>query len=249
MELAGKVAIITGGGTGLGRAVTLGLAMQGVDVAINYAHSEADAADTAKEAEALGVRAIILKADMGNGAEIDAMARHVEERLGRIDILVANAGTTVFVPMNDLDGVSEADWDKLMNVNVKGPWLCAKAVAPAMKRAGGGRIVTVSSIAGLQPMGSSMPYCVSKAALIHLTRCLATALAPDVLVNTVAPGLLETRWNAGHSPETRKKFHDSTLLKRIATVEDTADQVLSLIKTGSMTGQTIIVDGGTIFSR
>lgn len=249
MELAGKVAIITGGGTGLGRAVTLGLAMQGVSVAVNYSRSEADAVETAKQAEAMGVKAMAVKADMASSAEITAMVKAVDDAFGRIDILVANAGTTVFVPMNDLESVSEDDWDKLMNVNVKAPWLCARAVAPIMKRGGGGRIVTISSIAGLQPFGSSMPYCVSKAANIHLTRCLAAALAPEITVNTVAPGLLATRWNDGHSPETRKKFMDSTLLKHIATVEDTADQVLALIKNDSMTGQTIVVDGGTLFTR
>lgn len=246
MELTGKAAIITGGGTGLGRTISLALARQGVSVAVNYSRSEADALETVRQAEALGVRAIAVQADMAAGGQIKAMAQAVEEQLGRIDILVACAGTTVFVPMNDLEGASEEEWDRLMDVNVRGPWQCARAVAPAMKRAGGGRIVTVSSIAGLQPSGSSMPYCVSKAALIHLTRCLAVGMSPDVLVNSVAPGLLETRWTAGHSPAAKQRFLENALLHRVASLEDVTDLVMTLIRTDSITGQTMTVDGGTV---
>lgn len=246
MDLKDKVAIVTGGGTGLGRAISLLLARHGVHLAVNYSRSEADAVATAQEARAFGVRAIPVRADMAVQHDIYAMAEAVEREFGRIDILIANAATTVFVPMSDLDGVDPETWDRIMNVNVKGPWLCARAVAPAMRRAGGGRIVTISSIAGLNPAGSSMPYCVSKAALIHLTRCLAAALAPDVLVNSVAPGLLETRWTAGHSETARERFVQSALLRRVATLEDVADQVLTLVRTDSITGQTVVVDGGTV---
>lgn len=249
MELTGKVALITGGGTGLGRAITLALARQGVHVAINYSRSREEAEATAQEAASLGVRAMAVQANVADPDAVERMVQSVERDLGRLDILVANAGTTHFVPFHDLDAITPAIWDEIMAVNVRGTWLCARAAAPAMRRAGGGRIVTVSSIAGLQPQGSSLPYCVSKAAVIHLTRCLAVALAPDILVNGVAPGLLDTRWSAGWGEAGKQAYAGRALTRRLPTLDDVADQVVAFCRTDSTTGQTVAIDGGTVFMR
>lgn len=194
MDLAGKVALVTGGGTGLGREISLQLAKKGADVAVNYSRSEGDAAQTVADVRALGRRAIAIQADVSRSNEVNAMVERVVDELGSLQVLINNAGTTVFVPMGDLEGLTEENWDRVLDVNTKGCWLCSKAAAPHMRRAGGGRIVMTTSISGLRAGGSSMAYAVSKAGIQMLSRCLAIGLAPDITVNTIAPGLMETRW-------------------------------------------------------
>lgn len=245
MELKGRVALVTGGGTGLGQVVSLDLARAGMAVAINYSRSESEAETTRKMAEELGARAMIVKADVASKNQVDAMIQTVVKEFGRLDVVVANAGTTVFCPFEDLEGITEADWDRIMAVNVKGPWLLAKAAAPYLKAHGAGRFVLTTSVAGLRPRGSSLAYSVSKAAAIQLTRGLARALAPEVLVNTVAPGLLDTRWTRGHSQDTIDGFIKSSPLHRIPTLEDCARQILALAETDSMTGAVVVVDAGS----
>lgn len=245
MDLRGKVALVTGGGTGLGNEISLQLARAGCDVAVNYSRSAADAEATVAELRALGRRAMAVKADVAAEAEVRTMMERVDAELGRLDVLICNAGTTVFKPFTDLEGISGEEWDRVFAVNVKGGWLCARAAAPYMRKQGGGRIVTTSSVAGYLTAGSSLAYSVSKAALIHLTRGLAKALAPDnILVNSVAPGLLETRWIAGHSDAAKQKFRDDSPLGRIPTVPDTAALVLLLCQTDSITGEAPLVDCG-----
>lgn len=244
MELKGKVAIVTGGGTGMGKAISTLLAQAGVSVAVNYSRSEADAVATAEELTKAGVEAFPVKADVSVAADVAAMVEQTERQLGRVDILVNNAGYTRFVPMNDLDGMPEEDWDRIMDVNVKGIWLCTKAAAPAMRRAGGGAVVNVTSVAGLKVAGSSMAYAVSKAAAIHLTKCLALALAPDVRVNSVAPGLVVTRWWAHAGEERLKAMSESLPLKHSVTPAQVASTTLELIRNESITGQTIALDSG-----
>jgi 3-oxoacyl-[acyl-carrier protein] reductase len=180
MDLQGKVAIVTGGGTGMGKAIAKLLAVSGPHVVVNYSRSEADALATAKDLETNNVKALPIKADVSSAAEVASLVAQTERALGRIDVLVNSAGYTQFVAMRDLDGLSEEVWDRTFDVNVKGIWLCTKAVAPAMRRAGGGAVVNVTSAAGLKVGGSSMAYAVSKAAAIHLTKCLAFALAPEI---------------------------------------------------------------------
>jgi 3-oxoacyl-[acyl-carrier protein] reductase len=243
MDLKGKVAIVTGGGTGMGKAVSTLLAASGVSVAVNYSRSEADAVATAEQLTAAGVEALPIKADVSVAADVAAMVEQTERQLGRVDILVNNAGYTTFVPMRDLDGISEEDWDRIMDVNVKGIWLCTKAAAPAMRRAGGGAVVNVTSVAGLKVGGSSMAYAVSKAAAIHLTKCLALALAPDIRVNAVAPGLVFTRWWA-HASDRHEQMEQGLPLKHSITPEQVASTMLELIKNDSITGQTVALDSG-----
>ncbi len=247
MELKGKVAVVTGGGTGLGREISLQLAREGADVVIVYSRSESEAVETVADLKALGSKAAALKADVSKSAEISALVEKVVADRGRIDVLVNNAGTTVFVPFSDLEGISEADWDKIMATNVKAPWLLARAVAPIMKRQGRGSIIQTTSVAGLLAGGSSLAYTVSKAAETQLTRALAIALAPEITVNAIAPGLLATRWGLARGEEVLNSTAQVSLLKKLPTVEDCASAVLMMIKNDSMTGQSIVVDAGRHF--
>jgi 3-oxoacyl-[acyl-carrier protein] reductase len=246
MDLAGKVAIVTGGGTGIGKAISVALAGAGAHVVVNYSRSEDDAVATARELEGLGVRALPIRADVSRADDIAVMVEQTERELGRLDLLVNNAGTTVFVSFDDLDGVDEEAWDRIMAVNVKGPWLCCKAVAAPMRRAGGGAIVTISSVAGFRASGSSVPYAVSKAALIHLTRCMALALAPDIRVNSVAPGLVRTRWGERFTEEQKQSMESKAPLRRSVAPEEIATAAVECLRNGAMTGQTIVVDAGML---
>ncbi len=247
MDLKGKTALVTGGGTGLGKAIALALAREGMDVAIVYSRSEKEAAETVDELKALGSRSIAIRGDVSQAAEVKAIVDRVMSEYGRIDVLINNAGATVFVPFDDLEGISEGDWDHIMAVNVKGPWLMAKAVAPIMKRQGAGRIVQTTSVSGLRPGGSSLAYTVSKAAETQLTRGLAMALAPEITVNAIAPGLIDTRWGRAWGEEALRRGIEGSLLKRLASLEDCAAAVLMMVKNDSMTGQSIVVDAGRHF--
>jgi 3-oxoacyl-[acyl-carrier protein] reductase len=246
MDLKGKVAIVTGGGTGMGKAISTLLAASGASVAVNYSRSEADAVATAEELTAAGVEALPIRADVSVAADVAAMVEQTERQLGRVDILVNSAGYTQFVPMKDLDGMPEEEWDRILDVNVKGIWLCTKAAAPAMRRAGGGAVVNVTSVAGLKVAGSSMAYAVSKAAANHLTKCLASALAPEIRVNAVAPGLVLTRWWAHAGEERHKQMIEGLPLKRSVSPEEVASTMLELIKNDSITGQIIALDSGAL---
>jgi 3-oxoacyl-[acyl-carrier protein] reductase len=172
----------------------------------------------------------------------------VAKRLGRIDVLVNDAAYNKSIAFSDLDSLTQDVWDKIMAVNLTGPMRLIKAVAPVMKAQGRGRIVNIASVAGLGPTGSSIAYAVSKAGLIHLTRCMAVALAPETLVNCVAPGLLEgTRATANLLPEVVVRNAASSLLKKPADKDDCADMVVTMCRTETMTGQTIVIDSGRFF--
>jgi 3-oxoacyl-[acyl-carrier protein] reductase len=244
MELRGKVGLITGGGTGLGREIALQLAKEGMDLAINYSRSKAEAEQTVADLQELGVKAQAIQADVADTAQVKWMVSQVDSSFGRLDLLINNAGTTRFVPMKNIEELTEEDWDRLYNTNVKGAFFTAQAAANLMRRNGGGHIINTTSIAGVRPQGSSMPYCVSKAGLIHLTRCLAVALAPEIQVNGVAPGLLLTRWGEKFGPEQIKQLADRALLKRVTELEDCAALFVNLAKNGSITGQNIVLDAG-----
>ena len=248
MDLNGKVAIVTGGGTGIGKAISLALANGGASVAVNYSRSEAEASETADAITRAGGRAVAVRADVSIAADVRAMVERVERELGRVDVLVNNAGFTKFVPMRELEGLDEETWDRIFDVNVKGTWLCAKAVAEPMRRAGGGALVNISSVAGLKVTGSSMGYAVSKAAVIHLTRCLAVALSPEIRVNSVAPGLVVTRWWSATSDEELRQRADRVPLKRSVSPEEVATAAMETILNDSMTGHTIPVDAGSLLA-
>jgi 3-oxoacyl-[acyl-carrier protein] reductase len=160
-----------------------------------------------------------------------------------LDLLVNNAGTTYFVEHAELDALTEEMWDRMLAVNLKGAFFCCRAAVRVMRRQGSGRIVNVASVAGLTGRGSSIGYCASKAGMISVTKSLALALAPEILVNAVAPGFVETRWTAGRD-EFRARSLAATPLERVATPEDVADAILYLAKTDFVTGQVLTVDGG-----
>ncbi len=243
------VAIITGGGTGVGRATTLGLTKLGYRVVINYSKSQADAEETIREVRGLGGEGIAMRADVGDDSDCRDLVSAAVARFERLDVLVNCAGTTEFIPFHDLEGATDEVWQRLYQVNVIGAFHCARAAREAMLASGGGSIVNVSSVAAQLGQGSSIPYCCTKAALDNLTVSLARTFAPHVRVNGIAPGFIEGRWTQGGLGErydTIKKAYERTLpLGRVCQPEDIADGIISLI-TGSkiVTGQTLTVDAG-----
>lgn len=242
-QTSGKVALVTGGGTGIGRAISLALAALSIDVAVNYSRSQQDALDTAAEIEKAGARAITVQANVANDNEVRAMVQAVVDQLGQLDYLVNCAGTTVYVDMPDLEGLQPEFWDEIMDVNVKGLFSVCRAAAPHLKKARGS-IVNITSVAGITGMGSSIAYAASKAAAISVTKSLARVLAPEVRVNSVAPGIVLTRWVEGREAHV-KKLGEHTPLGRCCTAEDVAAVAVPLLVTASMmTGQTVVVDGG-----
>jgi 3-oxoacyl-[acyl-carrier protein] reductase len=251
MEVEGRGALITGGGTGVGRATALDLARRGCSVAVNYSRSADDAEQTAADARALGVRALAVQADVADDAQCRSLVATAVAELGRLDALVQSAGVTVFVPHADLDKVQAQDWEHLMAVNVVGAFQCARAARGPLEAAGDAEIVNVSSVAGIAGVGSSIPYCASKAALNNLTLTLARALAPKIRVNAVAPGFITGRWLAGGLGDAydaiKGAMEARAPLGRVCDPEDVATAILSLI-TGSdlVTGQIVAVDGGML---
>jgi 3-oxoacyl-[acyl-carrier protein] reductase len=249
MELRGAVALVTGGNGGLGQRICHALAEEGAHLAVMYAQSRAQAEEVARELAARHqVNAAAFGCDITDGAAVDALVGQVTARFGRLDILVNDAAFNKSVPWQDLDGLTQELWDKIIAVNLTGPMRLIKAAAPVMKAQGRGRIVNIASVAGLGPTGSSIAYAVSKAGLIHLTRCMAVALAPETLVNCVAPGLLEgTRATANLRPEFIERAASASLLKKAADKDDCADMVVAMCRTETMTGQTVVIDSGRLF--
>jgi 3-oxoacyl-[acyl-carrier protein] reductase len=244
VDLQGRVAVVTGGGTGIGRATALALARHGASVAINYSRSEADAVSTAQLITGAGGQAITVQADVSDEGQVLAMFERVASAFGSVDLLVNNAGITRYIPLADLDSVTDEIWDSIFAVNLKGVWYCSRGAAPYMRARGAGAIVNVTSVGGLSGDGSSLPYAVSKAAAIGLTRSLARALAPQIRVCSVAPGIVKTRWVAGRE-EHVDRLSKNAPLQRTATPEDVAAMIYALLTQDAMTGQTVVVDGGS----
>ena len=249
MELRGAVALVTGGNGGLGQRIGHALAREGAHVAVMYAQSRDQAEAVARDlTSANQVNAAALPCDITDTAAIDRLLAEVTRRFGRLDILVNDAAYNKAIPFPDLDSLTEAVWDRIMAVNLTGPMRLSKAVAPIMKAQGRGRIVNIASVAGLSPTGSSIAYAVSKAGLVHLTKCLAVALAPETLVNCVAPGLLEgTRATANLLPEQVQRSAAGALLKKAADKDDCAEMVVAMCRTETMTGQTVVIEAGRVF--
>jgi 3-oxoacyl-[acyl-carrier protein] reductase len=248
MDLKGKVAVVTGGNGGLGQRICHALAAEGCHIAVVYAQSKDQATSVAHELEKHQVAAAAFGCDVTQRAEVQRLTDDVVKRFGRLDILINDAAYNKAIRFQDLDGLTYEEWTKILDINLTGPMLCTKAVGPIMKKQGSGRIVNISSVAGLGPTGSSIAYAVSKAGLIHLTKCMAVALAPEVLVNCVAPGLLEgTRATANLRPEQVEAGRRGALLGKAADKDDVADQVVTMCRTETMTGQTIVIDSGRTF--
>jgi NAD(P)-dependent dehydrogenase (short-subunit alcohol dehydrogenase family) len=238
--LEGQVALVTGGGKRIGRAIALTLGRAGADVIVNYNQSREGAQTAAREIESLGAHSIALRADVSRAAQVAAMFRAIEKRFARLDLLVNNAG--VFFPRK-WDELEEKDFDRVLGANLKGPFFCAQAAARMMMRQGQGNIINISSLGGLQAWPSYMHYCASKAALISLTRSLAKALAPTIRVNSVAPGTILFPDEARNAAT--RKLIGAIPLRKAGDADDIAQMVLFLATHSKfITGQTFSVDGG-----
>ena len=239
MDLTGKAVIVTGSSSGIGAAVARRLAGLGAGIVVNSANSVKAGQEVAAELP----DAVYVQGDIGDPPTAGALMAAAQERWGRLDGLVNNAGVTIDVPMPDIESVTPEHWDKVLRTNVVGTFLVSQAALPLLRQAGDGWIVNVTSLAGVRQTGSSLPYAVSKAALNHLTTILAKHADGGVRVNAVAPGLVATPWT--------KDWHERKAgvelvapLHRVATAEDIAEACLALIATPYATGQTLVVDGG-----
>src|SRR6476660_10308804 len=249
MDLKGMVALVKGGHGGRGQRICEALEHEGAHVAVMYARSRDQAESVASELTSrYQINAQAFACDITDDAAVDRLVGEVTQAFGRLDVLVNDAAYNLSIPFGDLDSLSMEVWNRIMATNLTGPMRLTKAVAPMMKAQGRGRIVNISSVAGLSPTGSSIAYAVSKAGLIHLTRCMAVALAPETLVNCVAPGLLEgTRATANLRPEQIERSAASALLKKAADKDDCANMVISMCRSETMTGQTTVIDSGRLF--
>ena len=228
MDLKNSVSIVTGGSGGLRGRIC---------------HA------VASELRAKGVEAETYRCDVTSPEQVEGVVSNVIQRFGRVDSLINDAAYNKWIPFAELDKMTLDEWDKMIAINLTGPMLFIKAVAGTMKAQGSGRIVNISSVAGMYPRGSSIGYAVSKAGLNHLTRCMAVALAPEIQVNCIAPGFLEgTLMSDNLSPEFREEGKRSALLQRAADKDDVADQVVAFCRTDSVTGQTLVIDAGRHFN-
>jgi 3-oxoacyl-[acyl-carrier protein] reductase len=245
MELKGCAAIVTGGSGGLGQRICRALALNGVNVAVNYAESETKAKSVVEDISKLGVRAVAIRADVTDPAAVARMVEQTQGEFGRVDILVNDAAFNKTIAFPDLDGLTHEIWNHILTTNLTGPFNCIKAVAPVMRAQNRGRIVNISSGAGVAPRGSSIAYAVSKAGMIHLTKCMAVALAPAVTVNCVAPGFMEgTRMSANRPAEYVATVADLLLLRHVVNKDDVAEQLVTFCRSDSVTGQTVVMDCG-----
>ena len=243
MSTPRNVALVTGSATGIGRAVAIRFANERFAVAVNYSRSETEARETLDEVQKLGVPAILCKANVAEEDAVKAMVERCVKELGGLDVLVNNAGMTRFIEHTNLDAVTAEVWDEILGVNLKGTFYCSRAALPHLQKSGGS-IVNITSVAGLQGHGSSIPYAASKAAVNCMTKSLARAFGPTVRVNAVAPGPVLTRWLTDHMDQVARSL-STTPMGRAAIPEDIADAVYFLaLGTNLMTGQVVVVDGG-----
>jgi NAD(P)-dependent dehydrogenase (short-subunit alcohol dehydrogenase family) len=237
-SLAGKAALITGAAKRIGRSVALRLASEGADVIVNYRNSKDEADEVVAQITAMGRRAVAFQADVAKKEEVIAMFGAVEKEFGRLDVLVNNAG--MFFPAK-FEELTEEQWDRILDTNLKSQFLCSQAAAPMLRRSGQGRIINFASLGGLLAWPAYTHYCVSKAGVIMLTRCLARALAPEITVNAVAPGTISF---PGDAPGLAEDFIRRAPLQRTGTAKDIEDAVVFLAQSPFVTGQVIVVDGG-----
>ena len=245
-----KVAIVTGSATGVGAATAVLLAEKGCNVVINYTRSKEEAMATAQLVEQHNVECIVFQADVSNDDECKSMVEAAIKKWGKIDYLVNNAGKTKFNPFENLEGLSGEDFLDIYSVNVVGPYQMIKAVVPYMKKQGGGAIVNDSSLAGINGVGSSIAYVTSKAALNIMTKSLAHVLGPEIRINAVAPGPIQTRWLKGGMGDEAysaliEQAENELPLKQVATAEDVAETLVWFLEGAKLiTGEVLIVDSG-----
>jgi ketoreductase RED2 len=238
-SLQGKVALVTGSSSGIGEAVARQLAADGASVVVNSARSVEAGERVAAELP----DATYVQADVADEASARGLVDATVERYGRLDVLVNNAGTTVVIPHHDLEAATPEVWRRIFDVNVVGTWQLTVAALPHLKATGAGSVVNVTSLAGVRQTGSSIPYAASKAALNHMTRLLANVVGPEVRVNAVAPGLVDTPWTDDW--DVQREFVRATApLGRTATPEDIAEVVVGLVRATYVTGTVVVADGG-----
>jgi len=246
-DLVGKCALVTGGASGIGLAVTTQIGRNGGTVAVNYLPDDPRGPETVEKLKADGIKAVGAPGNVAVAGDAERMVNDAIQKLGRLDFLHANAGTPVgrrLIAPHELDLMTEEFWHAILQTNLLGVFRCAHAAAPAL-RAAHGAIVNTASIAGLNRAGSSLAYGASKAGVVNMTQNLARALAPDVRVNAVAPGAVDSSWQIEWSNEERSASIERALLKRRCTTDDIAEVVLFLgFGAAMVTGQTITVDGG-----
>lgn len=243
-DLTGKTALVTGATGGIGGAIAKALHAQGATVALSGTRREVLDALAAE----MGERTHVLPCDLSNIEQVEQLVPQAEEAMGELDILVNNAGITRYVPLADLDGLTDEIWDLAFDTNLRGTFYCCRAAAPHLKRTEGA-IVNVASMAGVRGAGSSVAYAVSKAGVIHLTKVLAVALAPAIRVNCVVPGFVQTRWmerGVGKEASAREaeRVGGETPLGRVAMPEDVGETIANLLWSRFVTGQDIVIDGG-----
>ena len=250
IDLDGAVVIVTGSASGTGAATALCLAEKLANVVINYSRSKEKAEEVASSCSKFGVEVLVQKADVSNDGDCRLLAKVALDKWGKIDGLVNNAGTTQFCPHYDLDGLSGEDFQRIYSVNTIGPFQMIRAVAPAMKESGCGAVVNVSSVAGTQSIGSSLAYVGSKGALNAITVALARTLGPEIKVNAVCPGYIESGWHRrgiGEKATDRmvEAMKKTTPLQAISTPKDIADTVVWLLEGApNITGELFTIDAG-----
>ncbi|MCK5154958.1 MAG: glucose 1-dehydrogenase [Spirochaetales bacterium] len=246
MRLKDKVALITGASKGIGRGIALGMAKEGADVIVNYFSDEEGARQAAKEIEKMGRRVLLCRADISISSEVDMMVETAIKEFGKIDILINNAGIAIWKPFFE---VSESVWDRTLNVNLKGAFLCSQAVARTMVKNGGGNIVNISSNGGYAALDCLVPYCASKGGMTLLTKAMSTELAPyKIRVNAVGPGPIEIERNLREDPKFQDTWPPYIPLKRVGLVEEVVMPVIFLVsdEASYITGQTLYVEGGLL---
>ncbi len=255
MIVANKAAIVTGSSLGVGRATAIRLAGRGARVVINFSRGEREALEAVELCKQAGGSAVAIRADISQDAEARRLVAVAVEAFGGLDILVNNAAMTYFVDHTDLEGLTEEMWDRMFRTNVLGTFFCTRAAVPHLRRANGGAVVNVASMAGIVATGSSIGYCASKAAVINMTMSLARALAPSIRVNAVAPGPVDTRWLRGPLGEEgfrslSESVKEGSPLGRVSTPDDIADAIVWLIEgAANVTGEVIRVDAGVHLGR
>lgn len=244
-ETSRPIALVTGSATGIGRAAAARFAALGYDVVVNYSRSEAEARETCRMVETLRAKSLLIQCNIGSDAEVQNMFAQIAATFGRLDVLVNNAATTHIIDHRNLEELTEEKWDDILQVNVKGTYFCIRAAVPLLKQSRG-NIVNVSSVAAIGGEGSSIAYAASKGAVNTMTKSFAKSLSPEIRVNAVCPGPVDTRWlRKMMDAEQIKSRTASYPLQRAAQPEDIADAILYLATgTTLTTGQCLVVDGG-----
>ncbi|MGW6783960.1 SDR family oxidoreductase [Streptomyces sp. NPDC054987] len=233
------VALVTGSSSGIGAAVARRLSAEGMTVVVNAARS----ADAGRRLAESLPDARFVQADISDEEQVRRLLDEVAGEYGALDLLVNNAGVTRGIPHADLDAVTGDVWRTILGVNVVGTWQTTVAAMPLLRASGAGHVVNISSVAGVRPAGSSIPYAVSKAAVNHMTRLLAASVGPQVRVNAIAPGLVDTPWTETFT-EIRERVREAVPLRRTGTPEDVAELVVGLHRAAYTTGEVVLADGG-----